>query len=210
MITSLRAAGIVRAEVLQAMAMVPRHFFVDSALARDAYRMQALPLSVTDWREQPQTISHPLTVAMQTQILMPQADDKILEIGTGSGYQTAVLCAMGVRHVFSIERQQSLHVFAKNILSEMGWHPTLVFGDGFEGLPQYAPFNKIIVTCGAAAVPPKLVEQLARDGLMLIPIRRSAEHLLIAMEHTINGIKATNHGRCRGFVPMLSETKQKK
>jgi protein-L-isoaspartate(D-aspartate) O-methyltransferase len=207
MIDKLQTAGIAQ-NVLQAMLTVPRHFFMDSMLARDAYELQALPLSQisTATPDENQTISHPLTVARQTQLLDVHPNDKILEIGTGSGYQTAVLCAMGAE-VFSIERQQALYEFASNILSKMNYRPMLVFGDGFEGLPQYAPYNKIIVTCGAEAVPPKLQTQMAVGGRMVIPIRHKDGHYLISVDK-INSTeyKTTNYGRCRNFVPMLAAT----
>jgi protein-L-isoaspartate(D-aspartate) O-methyltransferase len=207
MIAMLQSKGIKQADVLRAMMEVPRHFFVDSMLARRAYEMKALSLPVGDWREPPQTISHPLTVAIQTGLLQVKITDKIIEIGTGSGYQTAVLCAMGVQQMFSVERQHALHVFAKNVLDKMGYYPTLVFGDGFAGLPQYAPFDKIIVTCGADSIPPNLQAQLAVGGRMVIPVKATDGHHLIVVErdsHT--AFRINDCGRCRDFVPMLKET----
>jgi protein-L-isoaspartate(D-aspartate) O-methyltransferase len=205
MILALQDAGIENDAVLRAMAAVPRHFFMDSIFARDAYKLQAMPLPASaDNPDEFQTISHPYTVAWQTQLLQVEVDDKILEIGTGSGYQAAVLWAMGVRQLFSVERQQNLYSAAKKILSQMDCHPTLMLADGFEGLPQYAPFDKIIVTCGASNVPPNLKAQLAVNGRMVIPIKGASEHhLFVIVRISQNQFEATDYGKCRSFVPML-------
>lgn len=207
MVAALRRAGIVQMDVLQAMAAVPRHFFLlDTMLHVHAYKLEALRLSFGDWREERQTISNPLTVAFQTQLLRLLPDDKVLEIGTGCGYQTAVLCAMGVRQVFSIERQHSLHLFAKGVLEKMGCPAVLIFGDGFEGLPQYAPFHKIIVTCGAEDVPANLQAQLAVGGRMVIPVGQKDRRKMLVVERTsASAFKVTDCGRCRDFVPMLTK-----
>ncbi|GHT11662.1 protein-L-isoaspartate O-methyltransferase [Bacteroidia bacterium] len=201
MVEQLYHFGIDQPQVLDAMLAVPRHFFVDSALSHLAYSNLSIPIAAGAG----QTLSHPYTVAQQTQLLQLQPTDKVLEIGTGSGYQAAVLCAMGIQ-VFSIERQQALHIFAKNILAELGYQPTLVFGDGFEGLPQYAPFNKIIVTCGAASLPETLTTQLAVGGRMVIPIGDAEQELFCYDKPSATApLICTSHGKCE-FVPMLQRT----
>jgi protein-L-isoaspartate(D-aspartate) O-methyltransferase len=164
MVDLLREKGITDESVLTAINAVPRHYFLDSAFVTHAYEDRAFPIG------EGQTISHPHTVAYQTQLLQINKSDKVLEIGTGSVYQATILAEMGAR-VYTIERQKKLfdlhidYVFKNK-------YPTIKFfyGDGFEGLPTYAPFDKIIITAAAPFIPPKLVEQLKPGGIMVLPV----------------------------------------
>ncbi|MBK7817248.1 MAG: protein-L-isoaspartate(D-aspartate) O-methyltransferase [Sphingobacteriaceae bacterium] len=165
----LREKGIKNELVLKAIGKIPRHLFFDTTTARPAlldhaYSDKALPIGAG------QTISHPYTVAFQTEKLEPVAGEKVLEIGTGCGYQTAVLIEMGLK-VFSIERQKSLHDKRKLFLPFIGYKSAkLIYGDGYKGLPQFAPFDKIIVTAGAPYIPNDLLVQLKVGGIIVIPI----------------------------------------
>lgn len=193
---SLYAKGVSDARVLTAMGNVPRHFFLESGLDKIAYDDRALPIGVG------QTISQPCTVGWQTQLLSVAPGEKVLEIGTGSGYQAAVLCELGAV-LYSIERQHLLHSKAKSLLAQMGYHPTLVYGDGFEGLPACAPFAKIIVTCGASHVPQPLLSQLAVNGRMVIPVKAEKSlHMFVFDKVSQTEIRQIKLEEC-SFVPML-------
>lgn len=169
LVDSLRENGISDERVLAAVAAVPRHRFVEPALRNRAYEDAALPIGMN------QTISQPFTVAYQTMMLDPQAGDRVLEVGTGSGYQAAVLCEMGAR-VFSIERHRALLERTRRILESAGYRVVVKHGDGTLGWPQFAPFDGIVVTAGASDVPEPLLEQLrvgdegVRPGRLVIPI----------------------------------------
>jgi len=163
LVETLRAKGIKDENVLKAIENVPRHLFMDSSFVEFAYKDSAFPIAAG------QTISQPFTVAYQTELLEVKSGDKILEIGTGSGYQSCVLCEMGAK-VFSIERQMSLFKQTKALLPKIGYMPKLFFGDGYAGLPTFAPFNKVIVTAAAPEIPEKLIEQLKTGGMMVIPL----------------------------------------
>ena len=171
MVRELRAKGIADERVLKAMELVPRHWFVENTLQGHAYEDTALPISCR------QTISQPSTVACQSQLLDAAAGMTVMEVGTGSGYQTAVLCAMGMR-VFTIERQKELYDEAKKTIGQFFLscqlrqsRPHFFLGDGYKGVTWqgYGPFDRIIVTCGAPMVPPDLLKQLKVGGLMVIP-----------------------------------------
>jgi protein-L-isoaspartate(D-aspartate) O-methyltransferase len=164
LVDEVRSKGITDERVLEALMNVPRHFFLDSAFAQQAYVDKAFPISAG------QTISQPYTVAYQTQLLQCKPFDKVLEIGTGSGYQCAVLAAMGAQ-VFTIERQKQLFDSNKDF-AYLRSFPNIKFfyGDGFEGLPSYAPFDKVIVTAAAPFIPSKLIEQMKIGGMMVIPV----------------------------------------
>lgn len=190
--------GITDKAVIKAIETVPRHYFMDNAFLRFAYDDKAFPIGAG------QTISQPYTVAFQTQLLEIKKGDKVLEIGTGSGYQTAVLLECGAK-VYSIERQKSLYDKTKPMLAEMGYQPNLYYGDGYKGLPAFAPFDKIIVTCGATSLPDKLVEQLKPNGRMVIPIGEGDVQDMVLLHKSADGqIVTKSYGKFR-FVPMLGE-----
>lgn len=199
LIDELRSKGITDEGVLEAMNMVPRHFFIDSGFLKYAYSDQAFPIVAG------QTISQPYTVAFQTQLLQVKRMEKVLEIGTGSGYQTAVLAQMGAR-VYSIERQRDLFLAAKMLLDEMRYSPNLIYGDGYKGLPGYAPFNRILVTAGAPQIPDALVEQLAVGGRMVIPVGSNGQVMTLVEKIGPSELRTTTHGDF-AFVPMLKGTK---
>ncbi len=163
LVDSLRTKGIDNEDVLNAMMKVPRHFFLDMAFLNQAYSDHAFKIGAG------QTISQPFTVAYQTSLLDLKKGEKVLEIGTGSGYQTSVLVEMGAK-VFSIERQKELFDKSIKMLPKMGYSAKLFYGDGYKGLSAYAPFDKILITCGAPFVPEELVKQLKVDGKMVIPV----------------------------------------
>lgn len=198
LVDQLRRKGISDERVLAALGKIPRHQFIDdSAFERFAYADQAFPIG------QGQTISQPYTVAVQTELLKVQPGDKVLEIGTGSGYQTAVLCELGAK-VHSIERQRALYRDAKKRLADMGYKARVIHGDGYQGLPQDAPFDKIIVTCGAPEVPEALLQQLAMHGRLVVPVGGDQGQVMWGLERTEHGMKRTEHGLF-SFVPMVGD-----
>lgn len=164
LVEDLRAKGIKDEKVLQAIMAIPRHFFLDPVFEQIAYQDRAFPIAAA------QTISHPYTVAYQTELLQPKPFEKILEIGTGSAYQSCVLAQMGA-FVYTIERQHELFK-QNNSFFYLNQFPKIkrFYGDGFEGLPSFAPFDKIIITAAAPFIPPKLCEQLKEGGIMVIPV----------------------------------------
>jgi protein-L-isoaspartate(D-aspartate) O-methyltransferase len=186
-------------KVIEAMRAVPRHqFFPDQAFYEKAYEDIAFQIGAG------QTISHPSTVATQTQLLDPQKGEKVLEIGTGSGYQTAVLAQFGVK-LFSIERQHELFVKTKALLEEMNVRVRLFFGDGYLGQPAFAPFNKIIVTAGAPFVPAALLDQLSPGGRIVIPVGEGKTQIMHVLEKSAEGeITEARHGQF-SFVPLLED-----
>jgi len=200
LIEELNAMGIESEKVLNAMFKVPRHYFLDSSFEDFAYQNKAFPIG------QEQTISHPYTVAFQSEMLNIKKGEKILEIGTGCGYQTAVLHHLGAK-VYSIERQHALYQKAKIILSKMHIKASLHYGDGYEGIPKEAPFDKIIVTAGALSIPRELFNQLTIGGMMMIPLGEGKQlmTLLIKTSKTkFEKIEFDNYNeRHFRFVPML-------
>lgn len=196
LVEEIKSKGIQNEEVLNAIGSIPRHFFMDEAFIEFAYQDKAFPISCE------QTISQPFTVAYQTQFLDVKPGMKVLEIGTGSGYQSAVLCKMGVR-LYSIERHKQLYEQAKFLLQYMGYAPKLVFGDGFEGLSMHAPFDRIIVTCGATYIPEKLFDQLTIGGWMLIPVGVDNEQVMTIVLKKSDGSKEIVKLEKFKFVPML-------
>ena len=164
LINELRRKGIRDENILAAMDAIPRHFFLDKAFEEWAYQDKAFPIG------NEQTISQPYTVAYQTDLLEVKKRDKIMEIGTGSGYQAALLAALGTR-VYTIERQEALHKKAKALLSKLGFgHIRFYFKDGYKGLPEFAPFDKILITAGASTVPETLKHQLKIGGILVVPV----------------------------------------
>jgi len=195
---SLRNKGITDENVLSAMNNIPRHFFLDSAFDEIAYEDRAFPIS------EGQTISQPYTVAYQTQLLQVRPFDKILEIGTGSIYQATVLAEMGAK-IFTIERQKALFEKTKNYIFKTKY-PNLkfFFGDGFEGLPTFAPFDKVIITAAAPLVPPKLIEQLKTGGKMVIPLNEGEHQRMLRITKNENGTTSEEAFENFSFVPMLT------
>ncbi len=156
LVETVRAKGISEERILDAIEKIPRHFFLDSTFQNLAYEDKPFPIGAG------QTISQPFTVAFQTQLLQVKKRDKVLEIGTGSGYQACVLLELGAT-VFTIERQKSLYQKTKLFLPSIGYNPKFFYGDGYKGLPAYAPFDKIIVTAGAPYIPEMLLSQLKNE-----------------------------------------------
>lgn len=194
--------GISDENVLSAMNNVPRHLFIESIFEDFAYEDRAFPILAH------QTISHPSTVAEQSELLKVQPGDKILEIGTGCGYQTAVLIALkGL--VYTVERQKDLFDYSKNKLRELNLYPKFQsFGDGFAGLPTFAPFDKVIVTCGASVLPIELLKQLKVGGIMVIPLGPTDEQVLYRFTKiSPTEIEKEEFGAYK-FVPMLGSTNQ--
>ncbi len=163
LVQKLRKKGILDEKLLAAIGKVPRHAFFDEALLGHAYEDKAFPIG------HGQTISQPYTVAFQTEKLEIKPNDKVLEIGTGSGYQASVLLEMGAK-VYTIEYNRNLYQRTKDFLPELGYHPHFFFGDGSKGLPVRAPYDKIIVTAGAPIVPKALTDQLADKGILIVPV----------------------------------------
>lgn len=198
MLDELAADGITSREVLEAMDKVPRHWFLDEAFLNIAYENRAFPIG------NDQTISHPKTVAYQTQLLQIKKGDKILEIGTGCGYQTSVLFMMGAK-VFSIERQKDLHIKTKKFLSELRVRANLKYGDGYLGMPAYGPFDKIIVTAGAPYIPNPLLEQLEIGGRLIIPVGEGKSQTMTVIDKIgANKYEKAEYGEF-SFVPMLEQ-----
>ena len=199
LVEALKIKGIRNPEVLSAIGKVPRHLFMESTFIQFAYKDQAFPIGAG------QTISQPYTVAFQTQLLQVEKGDKILEVGTGSGYQAAVLLEMGAR-VFTIERQKELYNRVHKFLPEIGYNPACFFGDGYKGLPGFAPFDKIIVTAGAPEIPEGLISQLVIGGFMVIPVGNDQrQEMKLVTRISENDFKTENHGDFI-FVPLLKGT----
>jgi protein-L-isoaspartate(D-aspartate) O-methyltransferase len=199
LVDEIRSKGITDEMVLNAINTVPRHQFMESSFLNFSYKDSAFPIGAG------QTISQPYTVAFQTQLLKIQPHDKVLEIGTGSGYQTAVLIEIGAK-VFTIERQKELFQKSKSILERMGYHPHFFYGDGYLGLPTYGPFDKILVTAGAPEIPKALIDQLKVGGRMVIPVGDSqGQNMMLVEKHSEENIEISNNGRFI-FVPLLKGT----
>ena len=195
LITELKSKGINDAAVIAAMTKIPRHAFMDNAFIESAYIDKAFPIGSG------QTISQPYTVAFQTLLLGIQKGDKVLEIGTGSGYQTAILCELGAK-VFSIERHKLLADKAKSLLEKLGYIPKIHLGDGFKGLPAFAPFDKIIITSGAPDIPQSLFEQLKTGGVMVVPVGEDVQVMKTVVKKPDQTMEVSDFNSFR-FVPML-------
>ncbi len=200
MIERLKNRDIRNTSVLEAMKAVPRHFFLDSAFLEFAYKDNAFPIGCD------QTISNPYTVAFQSELLSPNPNDKILEIGTGSGYQTAILCKIGCK-VYSIERFRDLHIKAKQNLSNLNCNVNLFYGDGYLGLANYAPFDKIIVTAGAPEIPAALKEQLKIGGILVIPVGIESQKMTVILKTKKDTYEILSEYDNFKFVPFLREKK---
>lgn len=197
LIDTIREKGVTDEKVLAAMSNIPRHFFLDTALQDIAYEDRAFPIA------EGQTISQPYTVAYQTELLQVHQYDKILEIGTGSAYQATILAEMGAQ-VFTIERQKNLFEKNKNFVFRSKY-PNIKFfyGDGFEGLPTFAPFDKIIITAAAPEIPPKLVEQLKAGGKMVLPLDEDHHQRMVRIIKNEDGGYEEESFENFSFVPML-------
>ena len=194
----LAAKGITDTKVLEAVRKIPRHLFMDSSFEAHAYQDKAFPIAAE------QTISQPYTVAFQSEVLEIQPGEKVLEIGTGSGYQTAVLLELGAE-VYSIERQHELFKKTSMFLPKLGYRPKrFIFGDGYKGLPEEAPFDKIIVTAGAPYVPKALLAQIQVGGRLLIPVGDKEQVMTLFIRKSPKEFEKHELGDFR-FVPMLKE-----
>ena len=194
----LEEKGITDKSVLDAIKRIPRHLVLESGFEDFAYQDKAFPIAAG------QTISQPFTVAFQTQLLQVKKDDKILEIGTGSGYQTAVLVAMGAK-VYSVERQNELFKITSTLLPKMGIRPKhLSFGDGYKGLPNFAPFDSIIVTAGAPIIPKPLMAQLKIGGRLVIPLGEGEQIMTMLIRKNETQFEKHEFGEFR-FVPLLED-----
>ena len=197
LIENLASKGISDSNVLDAMNKIPRHLFMDNAFVNFSYQDKAFPIGAG------QTISQPYTVAFQSQLLEIKPYEKVLEVGTGSGYQAAVLSLLDAE-VFTIERQRELFLKTKKFLPSLGYNCMFVYGDGYKGMPNFAPFDKIIITCGAPFIPEDLVSQLKVGGRMVAPIGdgdTQEMHLIEKISETET--RLTTHGEF-SFVPMLN------
>ena len=193
---TVRDKGIRDRRILDAINKIPRHFFMDSPFDAFAYRDVPFPIGAG------QTISQPYTVAFQTELLEIKKGDKVLEVGTGSGYQACVLMELGAK-VFSIERQRELYNKTRILLRELNYNPKLFYGDGYKGLPTFAPFDKILITAGAPEIPKELLKQLKINGLMVIPVGGSEGQKMIKIKKIAdNEFEKSEHGDF-AFVPLL-------
>lgn len=200
LVDEIAAKGIYDDDVLKAIGKIPRHLFLDSSFLEYAYQDKPFPIG------EDQTISQPYTVAYQTQLLQVEKGMKVLEIGTGSGYQSCVLLEIGAK-VFSIERIKNLYQRTKTFLPSIGYNPKLFFGDGYKGLPAYAPFDRIIVTAGAPFIPDDLIDQLKAGGRLVIPVGAGEIQEMTLVTKDKNGkIDKVMLGSFR-FVPLLGDKK---
>ena len=198
LVDKIRKKGISDESVLRMINEIPRHLFLDNAFVQFAYQDKPFPIGSG------QTISQPYTVAFQTQLLELNPYEKVLEVGTGSGYQAAVLIGMEA-NVYTIERQKELFQKTKEFLPELGYNCNFYYGDGYKGLEQFAPFDKIIVTCGAPTIPEDLIQQLKVGGRMVAPIGKGDVQVMNLIEKiSETETKITTHGKF-SFVPMLND-----
>jgi len=196
LVEKLASKGITDMKILDAINAIPRHLFMDNAFVDFAYQDKAFPIGAG------QTISQPYTVAFQTQLLDIKPNEKVLEIGTGSGYQSAVLSLLNT-DIYTIERQKELFLKTKSFLPSLGYNCMFIYGDGYKGLENFAPFDKILITCGAPSMPIELINQLKIGGKMVAPIGSASKQVmhLIEKKSSTNNI-ITTHGDF-SFVPML-------
>ncbi len=199
LIDGLKIKGIRDERVLEALSRVPRHVFMDSSFVNFAYRDQAFPIGSG------QTISQPYTVAFQTQLLDVFPMCKVLEVGTGSGYQAAVLCELRAK-VYTMERQRELYINAQQLLPEMGYNPSFFLGDGYKGLPTYGPFDRILVTAGAPYVPEDLLQQLTIGGKLVIPVGSGDQQEMLLITRVAEDDFSTEKHGAFVFVPLLKGT----
>ncbi len=201
LVATLKAKGIINEAVLEVIGKIPRHLFLDSGFLDHAYQDKAFPIGAE------QTISQPYTVAFQTELLDVKKDDTILEVGTGSGYQTAVLLELGAK-VYSIERQKELYKKTSKFLPKLNYFPKkLIFGDGYIGLKEQAPFDSIIVTAGEPFVPKALLSQLKIGGRLVIPVGNDVQTMTLFIRKGLKEFEKHEFGEFR-FVPLLEDKNQ--
>jgi protein-L-isoaspartate(D-aspartate) O-methyltransferase len=196
----IRSKGITDENVLAAIEKIPRHFFMDSSFLEFAYQDKPFPIG------EGQTISQPYTVAFQSQLLQVKKGMKVLEIGTGSGYQACVLLEMGAK-VFTIERIKALYQKTKIFLPSIGYNPRMFYGDGYKGLPSFAPFDRILVTAGAPHIPDDLVKQLKPSGIMIIPVGDGDIQIMTTLRKQDDNTILTEQCGTFRFVPLLNNKK---
>ncbi|MDA3780660.1 MAG: protein-L-isoaspartate(D-aspartate) O-methyltransferase [Bacteroidales bacterium] len=200
LVETLRNKGVKDEKVLNAIGKVLRHEFMDSGFVGFAYKDQAFPIGLG------QTISQPYTVAIQTELLDVKKHEKVLEVGTGSGYQAAVLMQLGVK-VFTIERHRELFLKSKALLHDLKYNPNCFYGDGYKGVPAFSPYDKILITAGASTVPDELLKQLKIGGRMVIPIGGiTGQEMIVINKISEDKYEKTEHGSF-SFVPMLKGKK---
>ena len=197
LIEELRLKGIENQDVLDAIDRIPRHLFLENAFWEFAYQDKAFPIGAG------QTISQPYTVAFQSELLKIKKGDKVLEIGTGSGYQTCVLLELGAK-VCTIERQRTLYDKTRLLLPKLGYGPKFFYGDGYKGLPINAPFDKIIVTAGAPKIPEDLLLQIKVGGIMVIPVGNEDQEMLTLTKISETEVVKKSYGNFK-FVPLLQD-----
>lgn len=201
LVETIKSKGISDEKVLAAIGKIPRHLFMDSGFIDFAYQDKAFPIAAS------QTISQPYTVAFQTELLAIKKGDKVLEIGTGSGYQTAVLIELKAE-VYSIERQKELYELTRKFLPKVGYvAKKLKFGDGYKGWPEYAPFDQILVTAGAPDVPAPLLAQLKIGGRLVIPVGDDVQTMTLFIRKGEKEFEKHEYGEFR-FVPLLKESQK--
>lgn len=198
LIQELRDKGITDEAILTAFDHVPRHYFLDTAFELQAYSNMAFQIGAG------QTISHPYTVAFQTQLLGLKKRDKVLEIGTGSGFQTSILCELGAK-VYSIERQKELYIKTKHLIDQLGYRPNLYYGDGYEGKEVFAPYDHILVTCGAPFIPEKLLQQLKIGANLVIPLGEGKVQIMKRITRIAEDEYKEEEFGNFSFVPMLKD-----
>jgi len=192
----IKEKGIKDTRILDAIGKVPRHLFMESGFIEFAYRDQAFPIGSG------QTISQPYTVAFQTELLQVEKHQKILEVGTGSGYQAAILLELGAK-VYTIERQRELYLKSGALLKKMGYKPYLFYGDGYLGQSTYAPFDKILITAGAPEIPRDLLSQLKIGGRMVVPVGGGDGQVMMTIDRTDENNYVENEHGFFAFVPLL-------
>lgn len=197
LVKMLEKKGISDPRVLAAIGKVPRHFFFENALLEHAYQDKAFPIG------EGQTISQPYTVAFQSEKLEIRPGEKVLEVGTGSGYQACILVEMGAR-VYTIEYNRNLFEYTKSFLPQMGYNPYFFYGDGSKGLPAKAPYNKIIVTAGAPVIPKALTDQLADGGILIIPVGDRESQRMVRIRKSGDKLLKEDFANF-AFVPLLGE-----
>ena len=198
LVDTIREKGITDIKILAAIEAIPRHFFMDSSFLEFAYQDKPFPIGSG------QTISQPYTVAFQTMLLDVQRGHKVLEVGTGSGYQACVLTELGVK-VFSIERQRKLYIKTKAFMETVTWKPQLFLGDGYEGLPKFAPFDRVLITAAAPEIPAALISQLKTGGYMVIPHGEGEEQTMLRLTKQADGSYTKEEFGVFRFVPMLGD-----